>query len=72
MDVVTEIDLDKAEAALGSTERLCYRAEGNANLVMSLPHKCLVLRLQKSYKQQTDDDNVTAGDQMHVVTDVKG
>lgn len=48
MESVMEIDLDKAEA-------LVYRAEGNANLVLSLPAKCLVLRLRKSADKQNDE-----------------
>lgn len=47
METMMEIDLDKAET-------LVYRAEGNANLVLSLPAKCLVLRLRKTDKQNDE------------------
>lgn len=48
MEHIMEIDLDKAEA-------LVYRAEGNANLVLSLPAKCLVLRLRKTVDKQNNE-----------------
>lgn len=44
---ITEIDLDK--------ENLIYRAEGNANLVMSLPTHKAVLRIRKTKKLENDN-----------------
>lgn len=43
---ITEIDLDK--------ELLVYRAEGNANLVMSLPTDNLILRIRKKSRKDLD------------------
>lgn len=42
------IDLDN--------EKLVYRAEGNANLVLSLPNSKNVLRLRKSFTDNIDCD----------------